>query len=326
VSQLKVTPNGSTAAGAFTVNTSHPRIFRRIVLMVRDARGRNYDFVHRSGVTISAARTFSGSRTRLPVGTYRARVAYSLDGARWVNTSPSVTFTVSRSWTLAFRDEFNDDALDTAKWRPRYPRPADMAYSNWNNGEAQWYKPANISEGGGSLSLTARRERTTSPYSGRTFEYTSGLIQSKPSFNFRYGRMAARMKLPKGSGFWPAFWTWPSDEVWPPEIDAMEFVGDKPNLIYQTYHGPNGANGSRVSNPDWTADWHTFSVDWQPGRLTWYVDGIETKTIGEAPTRNMYLIANLAVANGMRSWGPPPDASTPFPASLRIDYVRVWKR
>src|SRR5215210_5353936 len=99
------------------------------------------------------------------------------------------------AWTLAFRDEFNDTALDTTKWDTKYPRSGDMAYSNWNNGEAQWYKAANISEGGGSLRLSAEREKTTSPYSGRTFNYASGLIQSKPAFNFRYGKMVARMKL-----------------------------------------------------------------------------------------------------------------------------------
>jgi len=118
------------------------------------------------------------------------------------------------------------------------------------------------------------------------------------------------MKLPKGSGFWPAFWTWLTSEQWPPEIDAMEFYGDNTSLLYQTYHGPNGSDGSRVSNADWTADYHTFAVDWEPGRLTWYVDGVATKTLNEAPALNMYLIASLAVANGARA--PAPDASTPF--------------
>jgi beta-glucanase (GH16 family) len=228
------------------------------------------------------------------------------------------------AWTLAFRDEFNDTALDSTKWDTKYPRSGDMVYSNWTNGEAQWYKRANISEGGGSLRLTAKREKTTSPYSGRTFNYTSGLVHSKPAFNFRYGKMAARMKLPKGSGFWPAFWTWPSNEQWPPETDAMEFYGDNARLIYQTYHGHNGANGSSVRHTDWTAGWHTFTVDWQPGRLTWYVDGLATKTVTEAPSLNMYLIANLAIANGARA--PAPNASTRFPSSLKIDYIRVWKR
>ncbi len=65
-------------------------------------------------------------------------------------------------------------------------------------------------------------------------------------------------------------------------------------------------------------------VDWEPGRLTWYVDGVATKTLNEAPALNMYLIANLAVANGSRA--PAPNASTPLPSSLKIDNIRAWKR
>ncbi len=225
---------------------------------------------------------------------------------------------------MAFGDEFDDTTFDTAKWNWKYPRSGDMIYSNWNNGEAQWYKRENISQQNGSLRMTARREDTTSPFSGRNFRYTSGLIHSKPSFNFRYGYMETRMWLPKGSGFWPAFWTWSTNEQWPPEIDAMEFYGDNTRLIHQTYHGPNGGDGSRVEASDWTTDWHTFAVDWQPGKLTWYVDGVATKTVNESPTLDMYLIANLAVANGARA--PAPNSSTPFPSSLEIDYMRVWKR
>lgn len=448
ISGMTLTSTGSTAKATFTVNTNRTRYFPKIVLKVRDSAGRNYDFVQRNGFTISPSRTFSGSRTGLPDGTYKVRVAYSLNGSTWENTAPEETvtvgphnmdgigiknidtsvfgstvttkytidtvrpvsfapitvatrdasgnnldfgnrsqtvngqqsFTASRTlspgtyrprvvytldgtrwvnlsteksftipsaeaspspdpaplpsgnpepppggpWTVAFSDEFNDTAFDTTKWDYKYPRSGDMAYSNWNNGEAQWYKRENITEGGGYLSLTAKRESTTSPSSGRTFDHSSGLIQSKPSFNFQHGYMEARMKLPKGSGFWPAFWTWSSNEQWPPEIDAMEFYGDNTSLLDQTYHGPDGSDGSRISNADWTADWHTFAVDWEPGRLTWYVDGVATKTLSEAPALKMYLIANLAVANGTRA--PAPNSSTPLPSSMKIDYIRAWKR
>ena len=227
------------------------------------------------------------------------------------------------SSTLVFSDEFNDGALDESKWDWKYPRSGDMTYSNWNNGEAQWYKRANITEGNGQLELTAKREQTVSPYSGRVFDYSSGLIQSKPSFNFRYGYMEARMWLPKGSGFWPAFWTWPSNEQWPPEIDVMEFYGDNVERTYQTYHGSGSSTGSFTSSPDWTTGWHTFGVDWRPDGLTWYIDGQAVKSTSGSPSLDMYLIANLAIANGKGA--PAPNAATPFPSPLRIDYIRVWK-
>ena len=228
------------------------------------------------------------------------------------------------AWVLAFRDEFNDTELNTRKWDWKYPRSGDMRYSNWNNGEAQWYQHENVIERHGKLRLRALRERTVSPYSGRTFHYTSGMIQSKPSFNFRYGYMEARVRLPRGSGFWPAFWTWPSNEQWPPEIDAMEFYGDAPSRAYLTYHGEDRSTGTVISSRDWTDEWHTFAVDWRPGFLTWYVDGVARKVVADAPALDTYLIANLAIANGDRA--PAPTAATQFPRALKIDYIRVWQR
>jgi beta-glucanase (GH16 family) len=233
-------------------------------------------------------------------------------------------------WELAFSDDFDDSSFDTTKWSSKYPRSGDMSSSNWDNGEAQWYRRQNISQHDGSLRLTAKREDTTGPETGRTFRYTSGLIHSKPSFNFRYGYMEARMWLPKGSGFWPAFWTWPTSEGWPPEIDAMEFYGDRPGEVRLTYHGRRGAasashgDGTKISSPDWTTGWHTFAVNWEPGRLTWYVDGVAQKIVDQSPSEKMYLIANLAIANGERAPAPEPD--TPLPSALKVDYIRVWER
>ncbi|MBP2227756.1 beta-glucanase (GH16 family) [Azospirillum agricola] len=227
-------------------------------------------------------------------------------------------------WRLVFADEFDGDRLDDARWATAYDRPGGMARSNWDNGEAQWYRPENIAVGDGLLRLVARREETADPLGGRRFAFTSGMITSKPSFSFRYGYMEARMKLPAGRGFWPAFWTWPRNEQWPPEIDVMEFYGDDRTRIHLTLHGPEGESASTVLLPDWTAGWHVFAVDWQPNRVTWYVDGLVRKTTSRSPDLPMYLIANLAVANGRRA--PAPDAGTPFPADLAIDYIRVYAR
>ena len=109
-------------------------------------------------------------------------------------------------WGLAFSDDFNGSALNTSRWATQYARTGDLAYSNRANGEIQWYKRSNVTVGGGVLRLTARRERTVSPYSHQTFNYSSGMVTSKPSLNFRYGYIESRVKLPKGAGLWPSFW------------------------------------------------------------------------------------------------------------------------
>jgi hypothetical protein len=339
---ISLNVTGSTLQAGYTVDVSSERNFPDLVLSVRDARS-NYDFIHRQNVTVEPGtpRTFSDSRS-LPDGSYKAFVSYRDSNGNWVNLEPVKTFTVGPvptpppggPWTLAFSDEFNDGTLNAEKWSAKYDRPGDAGHTNPSNGEAQWYKWKNVRESDNTLNLTARRERTVSPYSGVTYNYSSGMVTSRPSLNFAYGYVEARVKLPKGSGFWPAFWTWPSNPRFAtPEIDIMEFWGDNPSLLYLIFHRQLAATDTRkigtetkVRHPqnDWTRSWHRVAADWEPGRIRWYVDGVLRKTETTTTTRAAYLIANLAVSNGRM--GPKPNASTPFPSTYRIDYIRVWKR
>jgi beta-glucanase (GH16 family) len=152
------------------------------------------------------------------------------------------------------------------------------------------------------------------------------MVTSKPSLNFLYGYFEARVRVPRGAGFWPAFWTWPSNPAFnSPEIDVMEFFGDNPRSTYHVYHYKNGGATQKILHwTDWTAKWHTIGVDWAPGRQTWYVDGVRRWTVYDNADRAMYLIANLAIA-GPRI-APPPNSSTRFPSSYLVDYIRLWKR
>lgn len=229
------------------------------------------------------------------------------------------------SWGLIFQDGFNDSTLDRSKWATRYAREGDLATSNIPNGERQWYKAGNVVEGGGILRLIAKRERTVSPYSGRVFNYSSGMITSKPSLNFRHGYLEARVKFPKGSGFWPAFWTYPSDPRFnSPEIDVAEFFGDNPRNLFLVYHRQAGGASERIIRAtDWSANWHTIAVRWGPSQLDWYVDGVKRWTVYERTTRAAYLIANLAITDG--NIAPAPNHATPFPSSYKIDHIKVWK-
>jgi beta-glucanase (GH16 family) len=95
------------------------------------------------------------------------------------------------------------------------------------------------------------------------------------------------------------------------------------------YHYPDGSDegadvGSEWTGPNFSAGWHTFAVDWEPGSLTWYVDGVARfHTSNNVTSTPQYLVANLAVGGG---WPGNPDATTPFPSSLQIDYIRVWQK
>jgi len=243
-------------------------------------------------------------------------------------------------WQQSFGDEFNDIALDPTKWTTCYWWVSNGGCTNSSNAEQQWYTPANVIESDGTLKLRARQQTTLAP-DGKTYEYTSGMISSgrdtsllstPPKFQFKYGYMEMRAKLPKGTGLWPAFWTLPSSQGWPPEIDAMEGRGDRPSDINvgvynkdatgKTVHGSVWINGLA----DYTADFHTFAVDWEPTYLDYYVDGVLRIRVTDPtriPTEPMYVLANLAVGG---NWPGSPDASTPFPSDLEIDWIHVFER
>jgi len=135
-----------------------------------------------------------------------------------------------------------------------------------------------------------------------------------------------------GKGYWPAFWllnAYYVDDK--PEIDIMEFIGDDQDVVYHTYHyyDSEGNLRSTKSDPtiaiDFTGDFHTFAVEWSPGTIDFYVDGIKQHTISDPKVsqQDMYIIANTAIGGW---WPGSPDASTPFPGTYEIDYIRAYQR
>ncbi len=160
--------------------------------------------------------------------------------------------------------------------------------------------------------------------------YISGAITSYP-FAQTYGYFELRGRIPAGRGLWPAFWLLPSDMSWPPEIDVMEVLGDRPSTLYTTLHSrrlPIGkSEGFATITIDLSKADHAFGVDWGPARVRYYLD---RRLVFSRPTpadwhKPFYLLANLAVgATG--SWPGPPDATTRFPARFRIASIRAWQR
>ncbi|MGH3469087.1 MAG: lectin, partial [Thermocrispum sp.] len=160
-------------------------------------------------------------------------------------------------------------------------------------------------------------------------------------FDQAYGRFEARIKVPRGQGIWPAFWMLGNDigsNPWPNsgEIDIMENIGREPSNLYGTLHGPGYSGGSAISsrytlpNGQQFADaFHTFTVDWTPDSVTWYVDGIQYghKTPADLNGNRwvfdhpFFMILNVAVGG---HWPGYPDGSTVFPQTMTIDYVRVY--
>jgi beta-glucanase (GH16 family) len=160
--------------------------------------------------------------------------------------------------------------------------------------------------------------------------FTAGMVASHDKFSQRYGWFEARMQLPRGRGLWPAFWLLPDNRKWPPEIDIMEHKGRIPDRVWMTLHLPqpgtwqSKSSGGEWAGPDFTAGKHTFAVEWEPGSIRWFIDGVERHRIEQPmPDLPMYLILNLAVGG---DWDGNPDATTIFPAEMLVDWVRVYRR
>jgi Ca2+-binding RTX toxin-like protein len=136
-----------------------------------------------------------------------------------------------------------------------------------------------------------------------------------------------RAQLPEGKGLWPAFWLLQSDMSWPPEIDAMEVLGHDMTTLYTAAHtnetGSHTSKGGTIKVPDMSAGYHTYGVDWQADYITYYFDGVEVwKTATPSDMHEpMYMIANLAVGG---YWPGMVNSTTPFPAQMKIDYIRAY--
>jgi beta-glucanase (GH16 family) len=175
---------------------------------------------------------------------------------------------------------------------------------------------------GGMLEITADRPPEKARGALRGYKYVSGVITTQPSFSQTYGYFEMRAKLPAGKGVWPAFWLVRQDLSWPPEVDIMESIG-APSEYYATLHS-NDLKDPGTKTEISPGDFHTFAVSWDPKAIVWFVDGRETKRMPTPPDMHkpMYMIANLALGG---DWAGFPDASTPFPATFRIDYIRAYR-
>lgn len=213
-----------------------------------------------------------------------------------------------------FDDEFNGQTLNTLKWSTQF--------QSGNTGELQFYAPDAFRLRQGKLNIYAE-ERASHGY-----PYTSGIITTEHTFAQKYGYFETRAKLPAGRGFWSGFWLLPAGGHYPYEIDVFEMLGHDPNTIYMSSHWSDQQEEHQskttpfTSDADYSAEYHTFAIDWSPSEIKWYVDGnLQYRTDQGVPSDSMYMLINFAVGG---DWPGVPDESTPFPGIMQIDYVRVY--
>ncbi len=250
-----------------------------------------------------------------------------------VAPAPQVT---DLGWTFettpVWQDDFNTSGIpDQSKWS------YDVGGSGWGNNELQYYTNGNnAGVVNGNLVIQAKKEN----YQGR--QYTSSRLISKGKGDWQYGRYEVRAKLPKGKGTWPAIWMLPSDNsygTWPAsgEIDIMEHVGFDLNKVHCSVHcsAYNHARGNQKTSSKTIAgastDFHVYRVDWTPYSIKGFVDDEQYFEFLNENTgfttwpfnKKFHMILNVAIGG---DWGGAQGVDdTIFPASMEVDYVKVYK-
>jgi beta-glucanase (GH16 family) len=270
-------------------------------------------------------------------------------------------------WKLVWHDEFEGTEIDRTKWdfdigNGFYDYKNHAWVPGWGNEELQYYtdSPANVSVRDSLLTIRAVKE------SLHGCGYTSARLKTRrrdgtPLFTTLYGRVEFRAKVPWGKGLWPALWMLPQDDKYggwaaSGEIDLMEIVGDKPHEVLNSIHfGSTYPKRSLITTVhalpqgSLVSDWHDYAVEWEPGEIRFYVDGVQTCAYdhwwscsklkdgqGAEPKKAtdlnpwpapfdqpFYLVMNVAVGGNFPG---KPDPATVFPAELVVDHVRVYAK
>tara|TARA_B110000003_G_scaffold143023_1_gene144249 strand:+ start:2003 stop:3073 length:1071 start_codon:yes stop_codon:yes gene_type:complete len=259
----------------------------------------------------------------------------------------SYTASFSQNWQLIWEDDFNGNSLDQSKWIHDIGTGSQYGMWGWGNGELQYYQPQNTILSNGTAKIEVKEEPNGIVDSwGASSYFSSSKITTKGIFDFRYGKVEARIKTIDGQGFWPAFWMLPTGGSWPcdGEIDIMEQWGNN----YLTNSTTGAAHigtcpysqsthfyesfSSYISSGSFSDDFHTYSVIWKEDTITWYVDETELFSLNPSnywsiPTQSAwpfnanewYLMINLAITQA------GPNSNTVFPNQMEIDYVRVYQ-
>lgn len=264
--------------------------------------------------------------------------AYSSTG-NTISTVKNITvFVTDEGPQLIWSDEFNTTGSpDVTKWNYDLGdgSAAGQPGAGWGNGEAQYYtnRSDNVKVENGLLIITAKKES----YQG--YQYTSTRIKTQDKFEFTYGTIEVRAKLPSGGGTWPAIWLLGAniDEGvnWPAcgEIDVMEHVGNNPGTVQSAMHTPssygNTSNKGSQFISSATSEFHIYKLEWTFEKMVFSVDDNihytyqpSVRNLNTWPfDSNQFLILNVAMGGSLGGTIP----ATFTQSTMEIDYVRIYQ-
>ena len=225
---------------------------------------------------------------------------------------------------LVWEDNFDvNGAPDPLNWTYDLGNGTD----GWGNQEVQSYTNSseNVIVEDGFLKIIAKADGSG---------YTSARLKSEDLYEFTYGRVEVRAKLPASIGTWPAIWTLGEDyqtNIWPGcgELDIMEQKGQDKNTVLATAHHPGvspgaGDSGSTVLTSS-TTEFHNYTMEWTPELITFLVDDTVYHTVANSPDlpfdSDFFLILNIAMGGTLGGDIDPAFTED----TMEIDYVRVYQ-
>ena len=260
-------------------------------------------------------------------------------------------------WELVWRDEFDENKMDTSKWSYwENGNPWNSGNYMDENGELvdqygfkakQYYLRDNVKFENGYLVITVKKEdNKTVKIDGkdRKILYSSGAIHTKDKFSVHEGKIEMRATMPEGIGTWPAFWTWPEDYSQASnipakeEIDVFEIYGDNLQRVTGTAHALKSDNtyasfiGSdlRIKRNEDLTRFNTYAVEWDDKEIKWLFNGrvykrLSMKKVGRS-SENIFKLPHFLMINVALQDKTGEDGDVKFPTEMKVDYVRVYKK
>lgn len=243
------------------------------------------------------------------------------------------------NWELVWSDEFDSDSINTDFWNLQVVKAGRF------NDEWQRYTNSNENAYIDNNCLVIKAIHESDKHGMN--QYTSARINTANKYSFKYGKIAARIKLPKGKGIWPAFWMLGSnidenggDTPWPQcgEIDILELYGSKDDAVIEANlhyadatesHKMAGVDSFKLEEGVFADDFHVFELEWNKEKLTWLVDGKPFKTVSITKDEfsefheEFFILLNIAVGGAHAG---RPDGTTIFPQLLYVDWIRVYEK
>ena len=242
-------------------------------------------------------------------------------------------------WELKWADEFEKETIDPNNWTLQVVKAGRFndEWQRYTNDDKNAYIENNC------LVIRAIHESDKHGLD----QYTSARLHTANKQSWKYGKIAARIKLPQGKGIWPAFWMLGTninenggDTPWPQcgEIDILELYGTKDDGLVESnvhyadssgLHAMMGARSFELDKGKFADAFHVFELEWNEHQLVWFVDGkqfaemdISSEELTELH-KEFFILFNIAVGG---TYAGRPDDTTNFPQHMYVDWVRVYEK